>query len=139
MLSIKKLEDGDSVHIILSNGFPLQLLYSTTVGYTWEIVSHPAGQKQSQATTTSFVGFVTGNDLGLATLYMQGSSGGNTRLTKGSLKGSGPSIGAAATIPWNYIKMGWKLTRVAIERTDPIMPHRPSFGTNVMRVRLKIP
>jgi hypothetical protein len=139
MISIKKLNDGDTVHLLLNNGFPLKLLYSKTVGYRWEISPSPAGVKQSQETTTSFVGYVMGNDLGLATLYVQGSAGSDTRLTKGTLKGSGPAIVAKATIPWNYIKMGWKLTRVAIERTDPIIPSRPAFGTNVMRDRIRIP
>ena len=87
----------------------------------------------------SFVGFVTDNDFGIATLYVQGSAGSNTRLTKGTLKGSGPSISAPATIPWNFIKMGWRLTRQAVERHDPIIPTRPAFGTNVIREKIKIP
>jgi len=139
MISIKKLNNGDTVHLIFPNGFPLKLIYSKVAGYKWEVIPFPAGTKQSQDTTTSFVGFVMENDLALATLYVQGTSGGYTRLTRGTLKGSGPSITARATIPWNYIKIGWRLTRVAIERADSLFPARPSFGTNVMREKLKIP
>ena len=139
MVSIKKLNNGDTVHIILQNGFHLTLVYSKVIGYKWEVIPYPAGRKQSQETTTSFVGFVTDNDFGIATLYVQGSAGSNTRLTKGTLKGSGPSISAPATIPWNFIKMGWRLTRQAVERHDPIIPTRPAFGTNVIREKIKIP
>ncbi len=59
MLSIKKLENGDTVHLILTNGFHLELIFSTSVGYVWKIVSQPAGAKQSQATSSDeeFAGF----------------------------------------------------------------------------------
>lgn len=138
MISIKKLKEGDTVHIILHSGFPLQLMKFKT-GYVWEIVNRPAGRKQSQATTTSFVGFVSNNSVESMTLYVQGNSGADSRLTKGTVKGSGPTVTAQATLPWNYIKVGWRLTRSAITTKDPIIPSRPSFGTNVIREKLKIP
>ena len=138
MISIKKLESGDTIHIILTNGFPLEL-FKTSQGYHWSIANRPTGRNQSQSTTTSFVGFVSSNDLSTMTLYVQGNSGAATRLTKGTVKGSGPTTTAMATIPWNYIKVGWKLTRVAVETTDPIIPTRSSFGVNVIREKIKIP
>lgn len=137
-ISIKKLEIGDNVHIILTNGFPLKL-NKTSKGFTWDITSLPAGAKQSQETTTSFIGFVTGNDLGTATLSMQGNSGVDSRITRNTTRGSGPKITAEAKIPWNYINKGWKITRKAVEKHDSVFPNRKSFGTNVIRVRIKIP
>jgi len=137
-LSIKKLEVGDTVHIILTNGFPLKL-NKTINGYTWDITGFPAGTKQSQETTTSFLGTVTANDLATATLSVQGNSGVTSRMTRHTTRGNGPAISANAEIPWNFIKQGWKLTRKAVEKYDSVFPDRPSFGTNVIRVRIKIP
>ena len=139
MISIKKLKAGDTVHIILQNGFPLELITYSPNNHKWEIVSRPGGRRQSQATTTSFLGSVLKNDLALATLHVQGSSGADSRLTKGTVKGSGPTVVAEAQIPWGYIKAGWKLTREAVEMHDPIIPSRPAFGTNVLRHKIKIP
>jgi hypothetical protein len=139
MISIKKLEPGTTLHLILTSGFPLELVRVTPGRMEWQISDRQSGRKQMQTLTTSFLGRVTGNDLGTATLKMVGNAGSANGLSRGSMKGMGPAISAPAEIPWNYIKSAWKIERVAIVTKDPIMPERPTFGTNVTRERVTIP
>lgn len=144
MVSIRQLNAGDTVHIILRRGYPLKHTVVGGVGQ-WNIVSAKTQSTQAQDELTNFAGRVASSANGVLKLYggAETGQGIHQSMRSGSTAGG---VGLA-TVPWNFI---WKAWRINFEyETVNVTTHGPNppdtsnettrSRTKIIKEKIKIP
>ena len=122
MVSIRQLNKGDTVHVLLRHGYPLKHSSSAGAG-EWNVVVRKGGSKQAQNELTNFVGTVAAviPSKGILKLYGGGGTGQGIHQSMASGKTAGVGL---ATIPWNFI---WKAWRIVLEPAEIVVStHGPN-------------